>query len=225
MLKPKTAILIAAAAGGTVPNVVRIALSLIQAEVQWPTPSRAVTYSLGLLLMAAAGSFMAWIFEPKNRKKAFYFGMGLPAMLQLTVAHVTTPNPAVTPAPTEQPAAPKAPMQIHGLGISGQPGFLVKPRHVELRVKNPQKDTEVIFLSTDGKERHTVPVVSDTTTIPVPAFADSCVVRYRGAVSKPAKIPQEPVTKLEATIEENRWGGFLNAVGNSTSYYQVRWTH
>lgn len=86
--------IMAAGVGAISPALVSLSIGLHEGD---PLPD--VSYVVGLVIFAALGSIVGWIFEERDLKKAFYVGVGLPAMIQLSLAEVGPRQHASAEAP------------------------------------------------------------------------------------------------------------------------------
>jgi hypothetical protein len=77
--KPVTAAIVAAGFGGIAPNLLDLAVLMTGGE---KLPN--YTYYLGLVLFAAIGCAIGYFWREPDPKRAFYLGVGLPALLQLS---------------------------------------------------------------------------------------------------------------------------------------------
>jgi len=82
----KTAPIIVGALGGITPNLVTLAGQLTAKNAELPN----ATYLIGLLIFAGLGAAVAYIWQERNLKKAFYIGIGLPSLIQLNIANLGT---------------------------------------------------------------------------------------------------------------------------------------
>ena len=93
----------AAAVGGVAPNLLALAMYLTSRQEQ-RLPINWWGYTAGLLLLAGLGCLVALIWKERVPKRAFYLGMGLPAMLQIAVANPLTNTGAASTTPTSNAA-------------------------------------------------------------------------------------------------------------------------
>lgn len=85
----KSKVALSAALGGIAPNLAVLSMRLLGDVIpEYPSPTRAAAYGLGLLIMAGLGAGVATLWGETSFRKAFYLGFGLPAMLQLNVANL-----------------------------------------------------------------------------------------------------------------------------------------
>src|SRR5438874_8134626 len=95
----KSAIL-AGAIGGVAPNVLRLIVNYSSPSPQ-PIIAAPIGYCLAIVGFAVLGAIVVWIFQETDLKRAFYVGIGLPSLLQVTTLQLAqSPNPhGVAPPP------------------------------------------------------------------------------------------------------------------------------
>lgn len=83
----------AAAAGGASPVLLYLAVSMTRPNAEWPT----FTFIFGVALYAVLGGLVGWVSAEADLRKAFFLGIGLPALINTGV------NGATEKAPTSNP--------------------------------------------------------------------------------------------------------------------------
>jgi hypothetical protein len=215
----------AAAIGGIAPNVLYIALCLT--GQQRKDPGVNAGYIVGLLLLASLGYLVAWLWNERVPQRAFYLGVGLPAMLQIAMS-----NPTQQAAPSTVDLAPpaiiRAVTSLFSTSVYAQsptaPSPVAAAGTVKITFENVPTDAQLVFLGADGKiidqirpdwarnaGRGSVIVLvpqNATELEVVSAFA-------RNAPDEPLRL--DPATKLfkpfKLEAESDFLAGFLRALG------------
>jgi hypothetical protein len=172
---PKIEIGLAAALGGIAPNVLRIAFHLMNEQQQQQLKNvNFLGYAGGLILLAGLGFGVAVIWNERVPRRAFYLGMGLPAMLQVVMAPPpAAPTPANERPATASPASVSShtllelfstsayalvsepPPVTQGIG-SPQEERTIQHRDIMILFRNLPVDTQVIFTDSAGKALDTI---------------------------------------------------------------------
>jgi len=176
-MRIKLAIALAASFGGIAPNLLQLALGLVRQERTVPVLNSG--YVFGLLLLAALGAGVAIIWGEKVPKRAFYLGVGLPAMLQVALNGGAASQAAgkgdkpdkksefylfAAPAyaePLPQPPAADEPekqagktmqitYEVTAEGSPPKPPTYDLKRNLNLKLKDLPRGTQLIISSADG---------------------------------------------------------------------------
>jgi len=221
----KLPIFIAASFGGISPNLLRLAVSLMKEEAELP----GLTYALGLLIFALMGGIVAYIWEETDLKKAFYLGIGLPALIQMGAGEISKKPVAFNqPTPISEPfAAQQNSMQIIP-AVFFQDSEHQKKQPVKREMKNltlkMNKRQAVITVYIYGssessmkEERVRFKVRETEKTIEIPANAAAMQVQIGDVKSNKWSFPASNKLNCTVTIEENVWRGLFQAFGFRTS--------
>ncbi|NIV72361.1 MAG: hypothetical protein GWN16_09565, partial [Calditrichae bacterium] len=139
--------MLSAAIGGISPNILRLAVSLMQENAELPEAS----YLLGLAIFAVMGAVVALIWKETDLKRAFYLGIGLPAFIQMSAGELSyTTSMAINDKISEHNL-------VEQEWVS-EPAFLIMPaslpqpgpRKLALRFNKFQSRFTVIFISADS---------------------------------------------------------------------------
>jgi hypothetical protein len=150
----------AAAVGGIAPNVLYIALCLTGQQRKDPGVNGG--YVVGLLLLASLGYLVAWLWNERVPQRAFYLGVGLPAMLQIAMSNPTqqaapkttdlsrpslvrTLASIISPVAYAQstPSADNPPIQV----VSSPQ----RARTVKINFHNVPIDAQLVFMNANGQ--------------------------------------------------------------------------
>lgn len=194
-MDPRIAIGLAAGFGGVAPNVFRLASGLMGGA---GLPE--LSYVIGMLLFAGMGAAVALAFEERELKKAFFLGLGLPAMFQSGVNDLSkAANGAWI---LETPA-------IHA-SMSEQPGVPIGFRPADM------PPYEVVFSSPSGKRKEMISVEYPQKggEFESPPWATTFVVMAADAVSSSEKLAHER-ERVWYLLEFRRatWSGLKQSVG------------
>lgn len=186
----------AAAFGGVAPNVFRVATRLTGGA---DLPG--LSYLIGMLMFAAMGACTALFFEETELKKAFFLGLGLPAMFQSGVNDLSVPAdraavlfaPAVLAAESSEPG----PIPLVILPVDAPPYKVAFRSSTERR-------REVVEVNRPGNRQK----------LEAPAWARTFVVSIGESTSKPKKLMRgrsPPTFRLR--VRRLPWSGLKEAVG------------
>ncbi len=220
-MKGKLPVLLSAAFGGISPNLLRLAISLMNENAELPEP----TYLIGLLIFAVMGAVVALIWEETNYKKAFYLGIGLPAFIQMSAGEISNSQMAarwmdVNQSYLHAEATPQPfSWQIETVD------YQEEQRRIELnfaeytprffvRYTAPDSSVEEALFLKPGQRR---------LRLDVPDFARSFQIRILRSTSNPVTLPEQfPETpRYRVKIERTLWSGFRQAIGLPAEY-QIR---
>jgi len=149
-------------------------------------------------------------------KKAFYTGIGLPALLQLGIAELAQERPvAVGPVGDSVPATalltatPGSPLRLASLRREG-------PRRLFLVVASGRPEWVRVEFSDRVGARIVRP--PDTTndrilTFEVPDGATSFRVIVRGSYAEALRLRPAPTDSFRVEVSQKRWSGLKRALG------------
>lgn len=217
----KLPIFIAAAFGGISPNLLRLAVSLMKEEAELP----GVTYALGLLIFAMMGGVVAYIWEETDLKKAFYLGIGLPALIQMGAGEISKQPVAFT-----EPAAVTQPFALQESGIQLMPVAFMQDtnrdanKRVQLDTKqltvtlSKRKKEVTVYLygpreKTMQEEKLTFKFRENEKTINIPANITSMQVQIGDVKSNKWDFPAQRALTCNVEIVESMWRGLFQAFG------------
>jgi hypothetical protein len=209
--KIEKAAIAAAAVGGVFPNLLKLAVSLC-GNTPPNQPLNVRGYVVGLVIYAALGCTVAWIWNERIPQKAFYLGIGLPALIQAanmplngvnqqivtTKTQMTAPATqtrlsffstsafAQTPPLTTQRGQPLAPVAIKRVGI----GAALSARPLTIMFTDIPIDTRVVFRDAAGQ------VVAS----PSPDWANSAKTNGKVLLAVPSGATQ---LELQSAVARN----------------------
>lgn len=156
--RQKVEVGLAAAIGGVAPNMLRIAMCLTGDHRTDPGVN--VGYVVGLVLLAGLGCVVALIWNERVPRRAFYLGMGLPAMLQIAISS-TPPNNMPNLASQPAPAATQSLLSIFATSAYAQttearPAPVnelpqLSDSTIKIAFRNVPPDTRLIFMNRQGE--------------------------------------------------------------------------
>ncbi|MDJ0647425.1 MAG: hypothetical protein QNJ60_01855 [Xenococcaceae cyanobacterium MO_188.B19] len=191
-----------ASIGGISPSLLTLAIFLVNGG-SLPNSS----YLVGLLIFAFLGGVICWIWREQDRRKAFYLGIGLPSLIQLTVAtnDVSTSDNLNTVYFWHTDRFVYAQSDIQAL----------EPRSLQVNIKGDQEPIVVNFSSADENQTMSK-VVENSGTIVIPDFADTVSVKPLSNIStsRGLTLPDSRTIELEVKLSDNWWSGFQRAFGN-----------
>jgi hypothetical protein len=220
--------ILAAAFGGASPNLIFLAVVLTKPGAELPMG----TFYLGVLLYAAMGAVMAWVWEEASLKKAFYIGLGLPAFIQANLGNISAeyakPQP-VTHASFSifgSAYAQEAPTNIPATTTTTVRPGIIRASAVETNVTNrvlqvlpspTLSDYNLYLYSMDGKVLGRRFIGANrTNNILVPSGAQRLVIESRQFEPVPMALPvnwTNALTSVEIKPQKRMWSGFERALG------------
>lgn len=221
-MKEKVLIGLVAGLGGAAPNLLQLAIMLTKGDTKLPD----ISYLAGILIFAMLGGAVGLIWGEKDLKKAFYLGVGLPSLIQVSVNNATT-DQAVAFLGTEQSSFSLVPVALaysqpassSAMDVSFQGG-----RNLKLAIQKEAPAFMVLFRSGDGTKEERVAAEGGAReyAFPVPEFAATFEVRLGNDVSAPVRLSADTggVTQVTVQFEGVFGSGFLKAFGvrNATQY-------
>ena len=217
-MKEKFPILLAAAFGGISPNLLRLAVNLMNENPELPE----LTYLLGLAIFALMGAVVAWIWEETDFKKAFYLGIGLPAVIQMGAGEISKGGTTAALdilAPNQYAAVPAE--DIADYRITTAAFFQDnEQRQLKLSLEKYWPRCTVVFSSSDSSLSREVifPPRNMEQSLAVPDFAHEFYIEWRRNQSLKISIPASG-DNLHYHILTNKpmWSGLLVAIGLRSS--------
>ena len=217
-MKQRFPILFAAAFGGISPNLLRLAVSLMGENPRLPE----LTYLLGLSIFAIMGAVVAWIWEETDFKKAFYLGIGLPALIQMSAVEIRQNNP--TGFLDQQQIITDHGSLAEATGTdyfirSASNAYYQEPEEqkMELKMRRFWRRCSVVYTSGDSTAVETLlfqPGDKLSKTLTIPDFATAFHIEFRQQTSESMVIPRDAATARYEVWGENRlWSGFMVALG------------
>lgn len=197
-MKKQAMIGLAAAFGGIFPNLFRLATSMTQGQA---LPE--VSYLLGVALFGFIGAGTAIALGEVEGRKAFFLGLGLPAMMQSATQDLTAaPMSAGVFFPSAYAAEleedPGRPLELY---------FATLPPD-GLEAAYRVKGSKLVALEPVG------PLEDGRYTLAVPASADAFRLQVGGSSSDWLELePGGELAPLEVTITRKRWSGVKEAIG------------
>jgi len=185
-----------------------------------------LAFSCGVLLFGLMGALVASFWKERSLRRAFYLGLGLPALLQVTAARVDDMKKNA-PA-TEVPGAVAAPTATSAISLFAAPAFALEPPDVAGSRQRDLDDRTLIvdagaapkllnavFLQHDGARVPGPVRMMSGQPVPVPRDAASVVFGMDDLKSRPFALTMTRPCELRLTvdIEEEPFAGFLNSLG------------
>jgi hypothetical protein len=219
-----TRCVIAAGLGAASPSLLRLAIGLQAGEA----PPEA-TYVIGLAIFVVLGCLVGWFFDERDLKKAFYTGIGLPALLQLGVtANQRANDPVPAPPPGVDSVRTSASLERSADGAVLRLAYVAQtgPRRLHLVVASGSPDqVRVEFTDRMGARFLTGPAVAEdrVLTFDVPAGATAFRVVVRGSAAEPLPLGADPTDSFRVDVAARRWSGLQRAIGaDAAGTYVVR---
>jgi hypothetical protein len=222
--------------GGMFSSLVIIASALTNQPDRVKGGAWVLTFCLGLMIWGFLGAAVSGIFRETDLRKAFFLGIGLPALLQARNIADSKATPIIPP--------PNIPNSHTSLFISTayaspQEGQVVKSdcapgqaRSLRLYGTSGAGEGRIVFYSADRKQAQSTalskfPEMSNARAIPVPAFAEGFLIHTDPARSNSVSFGNDTCGEIhaEAAIDNNPWSGFWFALGftsTPTSELKVR---
>lgn len=218
-MKEKLPILFAAAFGGISPNLLRLAVNLMGENPVLPE----LTYVVGLAIFALMGSIVAWIWEETDFKKAFYLGIGLPAVIQMGAGEISKNSTAYLDQMNTTYHA--------SLAVEERPFFSIRaagyfqeqqPRQLTLSLEKYWPRCQVVFSAGDSTVSQDVvfPPRKMSRSLAIPDFATEFHIEWRRNKSVKMTIPAESEQSDVHYLINTRkpiWSGLMVAIGLRTS--------
>lgn len=219
---------LAAAVGGIAPNVLHVAMCLVGEPRRDPGVN--LGFVVGLVLLASLGLAVAWFWNERVPRRAFYLGIGLPAMLQIAMGSPTqqTTNRAALPQfrVVEVVASFLAPRAY----AQPAPTPASKPAAQTLTIefKNVPTDAQLVFYDMAGRKVDEVRpdwernAKAGRLVVPVPTSAAGVEVYSAFARNAPAETltPVSTQRTLRPLVLEGKsdfLAGFLRALGRDAA--------
>jgi hypothetical protein len=211
-------ILFSAAFGGVAPTLLKAAIasqnSGFRLSLIFSDPRFALDvvggFFIGAVIMGALGAGVAYAFQERDMRKAFFVGLGVPSLL--TVGAVTASQPS--PVGIQLESSMWHRFQFMGvLHATQRPS--PQPSTILFKFPNDMKVTELlaIFEVENGKDVARTFKVGEELQVPPGARnvqLDSAVY-FSPEITLPGNAPAQTVIELQP--EDNGWFGFWSALG------------
>jgi hypothetical protein len=206
------AAIFAGAVGGVAPNFFRLIVNYSSPSPQ-PIIGAPIGYCLAIAGFAGLGALVAWIYQETDLKRAFYVGIGLPSLLQVTTLQLAQ-------SPTQHGVAPplagtQASISLVSSAYAQEPspaGPSAIGRKLDLSGDTNTPQCAVSFYGTDGKWISTKPAGQG---VDVPPTAAKFAIQVGQSISPSYTIPATPnaVINARVKISEKAGSGFLQGIG------------
>ena len=210
-MKQKLFIGLAGGFGGISPNLLGLAVRLTQKNAAMPE----FTFLFGIMIFGVMGAAISLIWNEVNFKKAFYLGIGLPSLIQLSVGNATQSDQASVDIGNKAPS----------FGIVGKlfaqdstQQTSISGRKISI-TSNVKEFTEmsILFISEDKsrEEKINVKKFDSETMFEVPDYAKYFYIMSGLTTSSSGTLS---TTEADTTIVEvytvDKFGtGFLESLG------------
>ncbi len=214
-MKQRFPILFAAAFGGISPNLLRLAVTLMGENPRLPE----LTYLLGLSIFAMMGAVVAWIWEETDFKKAFYLGIGLPALIQMSAVEIRQASPTgfLEPPQVISDHGDLASLNSNDFFITTASLQESGDKKMEVKLRRFWRRCSVVYTSSDSTAIETLvfkPGDHLSKTLEIPDFATSFYIKFRQQSSEPVTLPSDGNMAYYEVWGENRlWSGLMVAIG------------
>lgn len=209
--------LIAGAIGGVFPNLIRVALDLT-AQRPGPIITGPVGYAIGLLVFMILGAGIAWIWQEKRLQKAFYLGIGLPALVQVVGLEKSSK--------TTDAVSPQFSLVTSAYAVEIAVNNPVSGRRLAITPRSAEADFAVLFFDESGREISATKVPrSEPQVAGVPEAATSFAIRAGSSQSNREALPNTADATMNVVVEiaVRKGSGFLQALGFERSgAYDIR---
>ena len=189
--------------GGISTNLFRLAVNWVQGVSDIPE----VTYWLGLILFAILGGIMVAIWKETDLKKAFYIGIGLPAIFQIGIGEINLDEQ------TSDFGSGFFVMEAYAETLPQN----IEDRTLEIKVDNRIKSFTIEFSSPDSTSRLDKKTIPDDSLVSlnIPSFATQMRIFVSNNSSNSMIIPDVTGMQIKAKLsfEEKSWTGFMQAIG------------
>jgi hypothetical protein len=200
----------AGALGGVAPNLFRLGANYASSSPQQIQP---VPYLGAMLIFAALGALVVWVFQEKNLRKALFLGIGLPSLFQATSLQ------SIAPSSMPPSTAPGTAVSISLVSSAyAQPPSPPTPS-VGTRTLNLSADKNitytVAFYGTNNSLISSSAPVTKSGSVPVPKDAVKFAVQVGGSTSTSYELPNTstPVINADVKINEKPITGFFQGLG------------
>lgn len=228
----KMQVAVAAAIGGIAPNILRIAMCLTGEDRKDPGVN--FGYVVGLILLAGLGYLVALIWNERTPRRAFYLGMGLPAMLQLAMI---SPSQGAVKSGSAAPATSSSQSVLSFFSTSAfaqqptstTPPAAAAPRKLMIQFRNVPTDAQVVFLDKQGHKlgeaaRPDWEKNADAGNVVVPVPANAAEVEIVSSFSRNSpdeKLRWDPQSGTLSTLflhtKADFTAGLLKALGRQAA--------
>ncbi|SRR6266496_93175 len=208
----------AGAVGGVAPNFVRLIVNYSSSSPQRMIPDQRIGYCLAVMGLAVLGAIVVWIFQETDLKRAFYVGIGLPSLLQVTTLQLAQSPMSHDVAPP--PAGARASISLISSAYAQEipPAQLsLSSRKLILTGDTNTAQCAVSFYATDDKLISTKPATQE---VEVPEKAAKFAIQVGRSISPSYAIPatRDSLINAKVTITEKAGSGFLQGIGLAKAY-------
>lgn len=202
MTNEEKKVLLVGALGGVAPTLLTLAIKGLGGRLELPTLNFAISFFFGFLVMAFLGGLCVYILEEKVLKKAFFSGMSVPALFSSGLSQITKQSIAMLSLYSSAYAQTDKPTKFIQLEFSKPiPGaFLVS-------VKN-------------GTKKQLEPIDKKIYKIPMDESIERLFIEGT-SVSSYEVLASECEAICVFEVSENKWAGFLEAVGANAPKYKI----
>ncbi len=199
----KITIFLSGAFGGVAPNMLNQAMSLTQGGElpEW-------TFLIGIIIFGLMGAVVVGIWGEKELKRAFYLGIGLPALIQVGGNSIDAKIAAVSFDGSRFALISSAYAQNHPV-----PGRTLTVNATD----NSSSGNYVVELKSGNAGAATSQNVSVPTTSPinVPDHANTVTLKIANSFSNELQLPTTPNTSMtiNVTRESQTWSGLKKSFG------------
>lgn len=208
----------AGAVGGVAPNFVRLIVTYSSSSPQRMIPDQQIEYCLAVIGLAVLGAIVVWIFQETDLKRAFYVGIGLPSLLQVTTLQLAQSPMSHDVAPP--PAGARVSISLISSAYAQEvppTGVPAPGRKLILTGNTNTTQCAVSFYATDDKLISTKPAAQE---VEVPEKAAKFAIQVGRSISPSYSIEATPnaVINAKVTITEKAGSGFLQGIGLAKAY-------
>jgi hypothetical protein len=213
------AVIFAGAVGGVAPNFLRLIVNYSSPSPQRIMPDGQIGYWLAVVGFGLLGALVVWIFQEAELKRAFYVGIGLPSLLQVTTLTWAQSPHQYTVAPPPAGVETSISLISSAYAQEGPPAEVSAPgRKLKLTGATNAPQLSVSFYGAD--EKWIPPTTPATQEVAVPPTAAKFAIQVGRSISPSYPIPATPgaVINAKVKISPKAGSGFLQGVGLGKAY-------
>ena len=211
-------ILFSAAFGGLAPTLLKAVItsqnSGFRPSLIFADPMTAIDvvggYLFVMMIMGSLGAGVAYAFQERNMRKAFFIGLGVPSLLTVGSVTASQPPPVGTQLGQSLSHRPGIVAVLHAAQGSTQ-----KKKAILFKFPDSLKVTELlaIFDVEDGETVARTFKVGEAVDVPI--GADTVELDSAVYFSERISIPRNASGQIDIELqaERNRWYGFWSAMG------------